>query len=318
MRTSALITTLVVALNGAAIAGLDAQTAQGGNVFRDCSVCSEMVVIPAGSFLMGSSPAETERDIGAMPSDENETDKRTFTSEHPQHTVTIARRFAMGRYFVTRGEFAAFVKETGYSTDGGCTVFTNHRYPLRPEAGWRAPGFAQTDRDPVVCVNWYDAQAYIGWLDKKVRAQISAAATVGRYRLPSEAEWEYAARASTQTVRWWGDSIGKGNADCEGCGSRWDDRQPAPVGSFPANPFGLFEMLGSAWEWTEDCWNKDYVGAPGDGSAWMAGGLCDQAHAIRGGSFASRPWLLRPAKRTFMSSSMRANLISFRVAKILQ
>ena len=109
----------------------------------------------------------------------------------------------------------------------------NEHYRLRSEAGWQAPGFTQSDRDPVVCVNWDDAQAYVAWLNKKVREQNASTADVGPYRLPSQnPEWEYAARAGTQTERWWGNSIGKGNADCKGCGSRWDNRQPAPVGTF--------------------------------------------------------------------------------------
>jgi formylglycine-generating enzyme required for sulfatase activity len=186
-----------------------------------------------------------------------------------------------------------------------------------PEAGWQAPGFTQTDRDPVVCVSWNDAQAYVAWLNRKLR-ELTPTANAGSYRLPSEAEWEYSARSGTQTVRWWGNAIGMGNADCQGCGSRWDDQQPSPVGSFHQNPFGLFDMLGSAWEWTEDCWHKDYVGAPADGSAWMAGEWCEQYHAMRGSSFSSRPWLLRPATRTFHSADRPTNYISFRVARTLQ
>jgi formylglycine-generating enzyme required for sulfatase activity len=169
----------------------------------------------------------------------------------------------------------------------------------------------------VVCVSWADAQAYVAWLNRKVPGKISAA-DGGPHRLPSEAEWEYAARADTHTVRWWGDVIGSGNADCEGCGSQWDDRQPAPVGSFSPNPFGLFEILGSAWQWTEDCWNKTYDGAPVDGTTWMAGSWCQEVHAIRGGSFASRAWVLRSAERTFPSSKEGANFIGFRVAKTLR
>ena len=261
----------VLGLSGALIAEAEPQVPGAGRVFRDCSNCPEMVVVPAGSFLMGESMAETERDIAAMPLDENDTDKLSLASEHPQHKVTVAQPFAIGRYFVTRGEFAAFVEETAYKpASGGCVVFTNHRYPERPEAGWESPGFTQTDRDPVVCVSWTDAQAYVAWLNSKIQGP-KGAADAGAYHLPSEAEWEYAARAGTQTVRWWGDTIGANNADCEGCGSRWDDQQPAPVGSFRPNPFGIFEMLGSAWQWTQDCWNKEYAGAPTDGSPGWSG-----------------------------------------------
>lgn len=310
------IAIVVVAPGEAAGAGPDAQAAQIGRTFRDCSDCPEMVMVPAGSFLMGSSAAETARDLEAFPFDETETDKRSLESEHPQHSVSIARSFAMGKYHVTRREFAAFVQETGYSTHGGCTLFVNHRYPRREDAGWQAPGFTQTDQDPVVCVNWHDAQAYVAWLNSKVRGQ-KPAADEASYRLPSEAEWEYAARGGTPTVRWWGDSIGSGNADCEGCGSRWDDKQTAPVGSFNPNPYGLFDMLGNAWQWTEDCWNKNYEGAPTNGSAWTTGKPCEY-HVGRGGSFTNRPWVLRPADRMFIESDKSANFVGFRVVKALQ
>jgi formylglycine-generating enzyme required for sulfatase activity len=275
-----------------------------------------MVGVPAGSFLMGSSTAEIKRGLELLPPDESEADKLTFATEQPQHSVTIARSFGMSSYLVTRDEYAAFVRETDYSSSGDCTLFVNHRYEQRADAGWRSPGFAQSDRDPAVCVSWHDALAYITWLNSRLRGRTSVVDD-GPYRLPSEAEWEYAARAGTKTVRWWGDSIGSDNANCEGCGSRWDDKQPAPVGSFHPNPFGLFDMLGNVWEWTQDCWNKSYEGAPVDGSAWTVGKWC-QYRAIRGGSFASRPWLLRPAKRTFLDSDRSANYVGFRVVKALQ
>ena len=197
------IAVIIVALRGAAFAGPDVQARQAGQVFRDCSDCPEMVVIPAGSFLMGSSEAETTEVLESFPSDETEVDKLSLATEHPQHLVTIAGSFAMGKYPVTRREFAAFVQETGYSTSGGCTLFANHKYERRVDAGWQAPGFTQTDRDPVVCVSWHDAQAYVAWLNNKLRGQ-TPTKDDGPYRLPSEAEWEYAARAGTQTVRWWG------------------------------------------------------------------------------------------------------------------
>lgn len=292
------------------------KTAQSGQFFYDCADCPVMVVIPVGTFLMGSSMAETQRDIAAMPSDENETDKLSFASEHPQHTVTFDQSFAMGRYLVTRGEFAAFVRETGYAGSRDCILYADH-YRNSPGANWVNPGFTQTDDDPVVCVTWNDAQAYVAWLNSKAGQQ-TGVANSKPYHLPSEAEWEYAARAGTATVRWWGDAIGNGNADCDGCGSQWDRSQPSPVGSFAPNPFGLFDMLGSAWEWTEDCWHKDYVGAPTDGSAWTTGDSCGQYFAIRGGAFFNRAWLLRPAKRTRWKADEPGDFVSFRVAKRMQ
>jgi formylglycine-generating enzyme required for sulfatase activity len=314
-RIAALFAVLAIALCWAAVAGAEEKAVQAGQTFRDCSDCPEMVVIPAGSFLMGSSDEETARDVEAVaPKNEVHFAQRYMASEHPQHSVSIEQSFALGKYRVTRGEFAAFVGETGYSTDGGCTLWIDHTYPVRPEAGWQNPGFIQTDRDPVVCVNWRDAKAYIAWLNGKLHDRRPAEGD-GPYRLPSEAEWEYAARAGTRTVRWWGDSIGSGSADCDGCGSRWDKQQPAPAASFQANPFGLSDVLGSAWEWNEDCWNETYVGAPRDGSAWTTG-KCE-LRVMRGGSWSSRPWLLRSAFRTRENPNDRMNSNGFRLAKTL-
>lgn len=307
--------TVSVSLGGAVLAGPEDAATQAGQTFRDCSDCPEMVVIPTGSFLMGSSAAETARDVeAAVPHNEFKFAKESIASEHPEHSVSINRLFAMGKYRVTRGEFAAFVRETGYSTDKGCTLWIDHNYPVRPEAGWQNPGFMQTDLDPVVCVSWQDAKAYIAWLNGKLRGR-TLAEGAGPYRLPSEAEWEYAARAGTRTARWWGDSIGSGNADCDGCGSRWDRQQPAPAASFQANPFGLSDVLGNAWEWTEDCWNKTYTDAPEDGGAWTAG-MCG-SRVMRGGAWTNHPWVLRSAERSRSEVNERTNYIGFRVARTL-
>ncbi len=296
-------------------AGADQSPPQVGQVFRDCSDCPEMVVIPPGSFLMGSSDEETARDLEAIsPSDEREFAQRYLRYEHPQHEVRFERSFALGKYGVTRGEFAAFVRETGYSVDGGCKLFIDDSYPVRPDAGWQSPGFEQTDRDPVVCVSWQDAEAYIAWLNEKLQGRKPGKGN-GPYRLPSEAEWEYAARAGTKTARWWGGTIGSGNSDCQGCGSKWDNQQPAPAGSFHANAFGLSDVLGSKWEWTEDCWNETYVGAPQDGSAWTTG-KCE-LRVFRGGNWNSLPWLLRSALRSRDKIANRVNSNGFRVAKTL-
>lgn len=265
---------------------------------------------------MGSSAAESARDLEAVsPHNEFRFAQKGMEFEHPQHSVNISRSFAMGKYLVTRGEFASFVRETGYSTGEGCTLWSDHSYPVRPEADWQNPGFTQTDRDPVVCVSWHDAKAYVAWLNAKLAGRAPAAGD-GFYRLPSEAEWEYAARAGTRTSRWWGDPIGVGNADCDGCGSAWDKKQPATSGSFRTNPFGLSDMLGSAWEWTEDCWNETYLGAPEDGSAWT-NGMCE-SHVMRGGNWSNHPWVLRSALRSKEAADRRANYIGFRIAGTVQ
>ena len=142
------------------------------------------------------------------------------------------------------------------------------------------------DANPVVFVNWDEAQQYVAWLSRMT----------GRpYRLLTEAEWEYAARAGTTTAYWWGDEIGKGNANCLGCGSKWDARQPAPVGSFKPNAFGLYDMHGNVWQWVEDCYHPNYAGAPADGSAWI-GQECSR-RVVRGGSWSYPIQSVRAAYR---------------------
>ena len=196
-----------------------------GQSFKECASCPEMIVVPAGEFLMGSPKREGR------------------SSEHPQHKVKIARPFAVSKFLITFDQWDACMAH------GGCT----HRADDR---GW-GRGLL-----PVTDISWEDAQGYVTWLSKQ---------TVKQYRLLSEAEWEYSARAGSHTKYPWGDEIGVGNANCPGCGSQWDDKQPAPVGSFPPNSFGLYDMIGNLWEWAEDNWHADYNGAPEDGSAWRGG-----------------------------------------------
>jgi formylglycine-generating enzyme required for sulfatase activity len=295
------------------IAASNMKGLMAGQTFRDCMDCPEMVVIPAGNFQMGSPEEETEREIkSSLPPAEIVFARKWAESERPQHSVKIERAFALSKYRVTRGEFAAFVQETGYSTAGGCTVWIDHTYPLVPEADWQSPGFSQTDRDPVVCVNWFDAKAYVAWLNTKVRDHASLGFD-DLYGLPSEAQWEYAARAGTKTARWWGDSVGLSNTDCGGCGSQWDKKQPAPSGSFRTNSFGLSDILGNAWEWTEDCWNLTHAGALENEQARNTGN-CGQ-RVRRGGDWSSDPWVVRSAHRTGGTAIFRTNYVGFRVAK---
>lgn len=262
---------------------------------------------------MGSSAPEIVRDLDPVISSV----EKTFASsrvaaERPQHSVSIGRPFALGVHHVTRSEYGVFVRETGYSTGGVCTFFSKPKYHHEDGGAWNHTGLPQTDDDPVVCVSWQDAQAYIAWLNSKVRDGFPAAMG-GPYRLPSESEWEYAARADTSTARWWGDQIGINNANCDGCGTQWDKRGTAPVGSFQPNPFGLYDMIGNAWEWIDDCWNRTYEDAPSDGTAWTSGdcGL----RVIRGGSWTNVPWILRSASRSRVDLMSRTNYIGFRVAK---
>jgi formylglycine-generating enzyme required for sulfatase activity len=307
---------LLIAFVSAALAGSETDRTQSEQTFRDCSECPEMVVVPAGTFLMGSSLADTARDLEAVPRDEASYATRPFAFEHPQHLVSIKQPFGLGRYSVTRGEFSFFVQEKKYLITGKCALFVDHRFEFhRPDSGWQNPGFNQSDRDPAVCVSWQDAQAYVAWLNGKVRGPTTVAGD-GPYRLPTESEWEYAARAGTRTARWWGNSIGLDNADCDRCGSFWDKEKTAPVGSFRLNPFGLYDVLGNAWEWTQDCWHETYAGAPADGGAWMSGACGERV--MRGGSWFSDPWILRSAGRSKSETDERGNDIGFRVGKTLQ
>ena len=226
----------------------------------------------------------------AMGSPAGETDRDR--DESPAHRVTIDEPFAVGVHEVTFAQWDACHEA------GGCA----HR---PDDQGW-----GRGNR-PVVDVSWHDAQEYVRWLSGRT----------GRwYRLLSESQWEYVARAGTTTRYWWGDDIGRNRANCEGCGSRWDARQTAPVGSFSPNAFGLHDVHGNVWEWVEDCYdNNFYVGAPSDGSAWVWGG-CDR-RGIRGGSWESLPRYLRAANRGAHPSGNRlfsgAASVSLRVAGTL-
>ena len=265
---------ILVGIVGLVLSGVFATPPTAGQSFHDCRDCPEMVVVPAGQFMMGSSESETDR----------------FPNEGPRRPVTIKVAFAVGKYDVTRAEYAIFAQATSRGGASGC------------------PPFSQTDRDPVVCVNWDDAEAYAAWLSK----------TTGKgYRLLTEAEWEYAARAGTTTARYWGDAVGRDNANCDGCDSRWGGKGTSPVGSFAPNPFGLYDMLGNAWQWVEDCNHDTYADAPGDGTAWVSGwnsGACAQ-RIFRGGSWINNPRNVRAADRGYGASNSRSGVTGFRVAR---
>ena len=250
-----------------------------GKVFQDCGECPEMVVVPEGSFWMGSPSSEADR---------NE-------DEGPQHGVTILSAFAVGKYEVTFAEWDACVAA------GGCG---GHRPADR---GWGR------GRHPVTNVKWEDAKAYVGWLSRK---------TWERYRLLSEAEWEYAARAGTTGPFHFGSTISTDRANYNGNDTYGSGRKgvyrkkTVSVGSFPANAFGLHDMHGNVWEWVEDCWHSGYAGAPTDGGAWTSG--CDgDRRVLRGGSWANAPKFLRSAYRVRSSAGNRNIHVGFRVARTL-
>ncbi|HUZ71958.1 MAG TPA: formylglycine-generating enzyme family protein [Stellaceae bacterium] len=270
--------------------------------FRECTKCPEMVAIPAGKFVMGSPATERGR----------------FDDEGPQHTVSV-RAFALGKYDVTNAEFLTFLRDTAYQPKP-CDRILVLSWKSPGHGLAYPPGLTDPPLEPAACLNWNDAQAYIAWLNGKARSRDpSRRYRDGPYRLPSEAEWEYAARAGTTAARWWGHAIGRGNANCDGCGSQWDDKLIAPVGSFAPNPFGLYDMLGNVWQWVEDCWNDSYVGAPTDGSAWTTGDCSKRV--LRGGSWSNLPVFIRAATRSRADAAGGdfdySSYAGFRVARTL-
>ena len=273
-----------------------------GREFRDCDDCPELVVIPAGRFRMG---CVSGSDLcGAI--------------ELPVHDVEVAS-FALSKYEVTRGQFAAFAAATGHEARG-CLVYAwqvrrfgrdRWEWETDDRASWREPGFDQRDNEPVTCMSWADAKAYVRWL---------SAETGEEYRLPSESEWEYAARAGTTTPFYWGaraeESCAHGNgadrtSDCSDGAAR-----TALVGSFAPNAFGLYDMAGNVWEWVEDCWHDNYAGAPDDGTAWMRGRDCGR-RVLRGGSWNAAPAFLCSARRGVNVAGARNAVNGFRVSRTL-
>ena len=266
-----------------------ASAAVASHVFRDGSDCPSMIAIPPGRFLMGSPPQEAGR---------NE-------AEGPVHEVVMEHRFAIGQFDVTLAEFRIFARSTTYQPDD-------------QKCDWRAPKskgvlLRQAANEPVVCVNWNDAQAYVAWLGTR---------TGKPYRLPSEAEWEYAARAGSTTSRPWGETLSRDDANfgtdaCCGAFASGKDRwlYTSPVGAFRPNRFGLYDVLGNVWQWTQDCGSESYAGAPGDGSAWLSGD-CD-FRMVRGGGWFQAPESLRSASRAADKADRRISDIGFRVARAL-
>jgi len=287
-----------------------------GAVFRDCPECPEMVVIPDGSFTMGSSASEeTWAATHGWDAEQHKIPLRDFAlavaDEAPQHKVSL-RCFALGKYDVTRREYAAFVSETGYRSDGGCYDNGGPPSPKRAGASWKNPGFKQTDNDPVICVSWNDAEAYVSLLNRKLQPSGSASGD-GPYRLPTESEWEYAARAGATTRFWWGDDESAAAAHAwykENSGG-----QTHAVGLKPANRFGLYDMAGNVWQWTQDCYAESYAAAPNNGTAAEMGNQC--LRVDRGGSWHYATWLLRSATRERNPADRRDKVMGFRVARTL-
>jgi formylglycine-generating enzyme required for sulfatase activity len=230
-------------------------------------VAPEMVTVPAGIFMMGSND---------------------YDDEKPVHRVTISKPFAMGKYPVTVGDFKQFVLVTGYETEAetgdGSWIWTGKEWDKRADANWLNPYFIQTDDHPVVCISWNDAQKYCQWLSKQTGQQ---------YRLPTEAEWEYACRAGSSTKWCFGDD------ESQLQDYAWYDKNSGgkthPVGEKKPNKFGLYDMHGNVWEWCEDSWHENYKGAPTDGSAWKNSN--ENRSLLRGGSWGNIANYCRSASR---------------------
>jgi formylglycine-generating enzyme required for sulfatase activity len=285
-----------------------------GEVFRDAPHGPEMVVIPIRGFTMGS-PADEEG---------------RFDDEGPQREVRIGKGFALGKYAVTVGDFRRFVENSGYRTEAECNpdkgIWTwnakENRWAEIKGKSWRDPGFGQDEHHPAVGVTWNDAQEYLNWL---------SGVTGKNYRLPSEAEWEYACRGVTPHSRFWGDDpkdafryANVADQSLKRKYPRWpwtihdcDDgfAETAPVGNYAPNPFGLHDMLGNVWEWCEDWWNDNYEGAPENGSAWLSGD--GDRRVVRGGAWSYDSRSVRAASRNWFDITIRIANVGFRPARTL-
>ena len=264
-------------------------TVQGENkclaikeTFSDCNGCPEMVVVPAGSFMMGSPADEKDRQ----------------DDEGPQHKVALSSAFAVGKFEVTRGQFAAFVKDANRVVGSSCWIWNGTEWKETAGKSFRDTGFTQSDDHPVACVSWDEAQAYVKWLSKK--------SGVG-YRLLTEAEWEYAARAGTTTAFPTGTTITATQANFN-----YEKQATTVVGTYTDNKLGLFDMAGNVWEWTEDCYEESYKNADASGKA-TKGSSCGRV--VRGGGWDGFPRNLRSASRDRNSTDDRNNNLGFRLAR---
>lgn len=309
-----------VALAALMVAGVhaaedDPVVAKAAKVIRDCPTCPEIVVVPAGKFVMGTvGPAEEiDQDTGeAMPLN-----------------VTIEKPFGLGKTEITTAQYAEFIRESGYAPQPGCRLW-NDRWLVDPKGDWRGDGVRKQPKQdfPVTCVSWADAKAYAGWLSKK---------TGKTYRLPSESEWEYAVRGGGNAARYFGMNSFEGVSISLACDhanvydvtsqatypfpvpyARCKDNAAdlASVASYKPNAYGLYDMIGNVSEWVEDCYTGSYWGRPADQRAWVWQGGCEQ-RGLRGGSWASRPSEARSAKRSSSPSDARTTTIGFRVARDL-
>ena len=281
----------------------------------DCEVCPELALVPPGQFRMGSAPDAPELEAAS--------------GESPALALAFTRPFLLSKREITVGQFRRFVAATGAAPAPGCRIWQGGQWVLERDRSWQDPGFAQPPRDddPVVCVNWDDARAFAEWLTKE---------SGKRYRLPSEAEWEYAARGGTSFPRFWGERDSREDQAlslaCEFANvydtsaaaalalpwpnARCSDRAPAlaPVAQYKPNAFGIHDIIGNAREWVMDCFTASYLGRPEDLRAWTWQGGCERK-SVRGGSWASRPRDARAPARSSEPTSLRQSDLGFRVAR---
>ncbi len=282
---------------------------------RDCPVCPELAIVPPGQFAMGSPPDAAELDA--------------TRGETPAVSLSFSRPFLVSRREITVGEFRRFVEATGAKAVAGCRIWSGGQWRQDPDRSWRDPGFdaPPRDDDPVVCVSWDDARAYGEWL---------TSVSGKRYRLPSEAEWEYVARGGTSYPRYWGERDSREDLAlslaCDYANvydssaveahrfhwpnARCSDRAPglSPVAQYKPNAFGMFDVIGNAREWVMDCFTASYAGRPQDARAWTWQGGCE-LKGVRGGSWASRPRDARAPARGAELASHRQSDLGFRVAR---
>ncbi len=278
--------------NAAGASGPSGERAQlrPGMVFQECRTCPEMVILPSGTFQMG------------------DLDRKGEADEKPVRFMSISDPIAMSRGEVTVSEFAEFVKVTGHSTGNTCWTYEDDRLAEREGRTWQSPGYTVNRASPVSCVSWIDARRYVEWLSSIAGAS---------YSLPSEAIWEYAARAGTTTPFSWGTQMPSCNpAQTHAAANRWcEPRGPKIVRTFRPNNFGLFDMHGNVWEWVLDCWNETYKDLPTDGSPAGVGN-CSRA-VLRGGSWLSLPKDHRVSLRNWVRRDSRYSTIGFRVIRLL-
>jgi formylglycine-generating enzyme required for sulfatase activity len=249
--------------------------------FRDCETCPELVVVPAGEFLMGSPEDEPQRDV----------------DEGPQHEVSINRAIAVGKFEVTRDQFNTFLQDTGHDMGNKCTLWTGTSFVGKTGFGVLKPGFGQTGDHPATCISWQDAKAYVIWLSGR---------TGNTYRLLTEAEWEYAARAGQSAAYQSGATLDPGRAN-------FKNTSTVPVGLYAANAFGLHDVHGNVWEWTEDCHSNNYESAPADGSAVQRKPDCERTY--RGGGWFNTLKDMRFSTRGVGGANTRVNIFGLRVAR---